>query len=203
MSNLKNPIISIFSPLWRHKRDAFRWWDHTFQLRKHHFPIRLYRQQVCPLNSDIPGFVIVCLHIFLYHTQIPFHFSTSFFVFSLSSCYIIPCLYVHSSPSLLFLPVFAILPFSPPNRAGESPVDAAVVPSVDVVGSWTDISDVKDSSPFCPTGLSLNYWCKYVAKTSLMQAVALKWKHNMSIKCDLCVIITHMPSDRGEKWLAN
>lgn len=104
---------------------------------------------------------------------------------------------------LSFSPTFAILPFSPPRTAGESPVNAAAVPPVDVVGSWTGMSDVKESSPFCLTGLSLNYWCKYVAKTSLMQAVTLKWKHDMSIKCDLCVIIIHMPSDRGEKWLAN
>lgn len=32
--------------------------------------------------------------------------------------------------------------------------------SVDVVGSWTDTSDVKDRFHFCPTGSSLNYWCK-------------------------------------------
>lgn len=57
-------------------------------LRKYHSPIRLYGQQVCPLNSDIPVFVLVRLtHFSLRYTNpLPFFY---FFlcIFSLTMSY--------------------------------------------------------------------------------------------------------------------
>lgn len=142
----------------------------------------------------------VCHHI-LTHFSLPYRNAPSFF-------YILLCILL-SHHVILFL-AFMSIPLHLPwfclclqYFLSRLPTQAAAAQSDDAAGSWTGIFDVKDSSPFCPPGPSLNYWCKYVAETSLMQAVALKWKHDMSIKCDLCVIIIHMPSDRGEKWLAN